>query len=128
MWFNNFKKLILSISEKQAKYRTQAGMKLHYKIIGKISTQKCISGTSGLNEMTCLIPNTRTFKFGFETELNRPSRFGQCKCKDRTDTDLAFHPYAAAMQFDDSFDDGKTQTGTFLTCGRANAGFAKFRE
>jgi len=54
MWFNNFKKLILSISEKQAKYRTQARMKLNYKIIGKISTQKCISGTSRLNEMTFL--------------------------------------------------------------------------
>jgi hypothetical protein len=29
------------------------------------------------------------------------------------------------MQLDDSFDDGKTQTGTFLACGWPNAGFAK---
>ena len=74
------------------------------------------------------VPDTRTLKFDFETELNRPSRFGQCECKDRTNAGLTLHPYAAAMQLDDSFDDGKTQTGTFLTCGGPNAGFAKFRK
>ena len=74
------------------------------------------------------LPDAGILKFDFETELNRPGRLRKCKCKDRTDADLTLHPYAAAMQLDDSFDDGKTQAGTFFACGCPNAGFAKFRK
>jgi len=38
-------------TEENIEYRPE-----YDKIIGKISTQKCISGTTGLNEMKCLIP------------------------------------------------------------------------